>query len=1159
MKRILCILAAMMLLTGIFAMAEGSDWFFDTNDFKLTEYLGSGGEVVIPETIDGCTVDIIGLNLLNNNDTITSLTLSSTVRQIENGAVSFCSAMTELVIPEGVVVIGDNCFVQIPGLTEITIPATVRYIGNNSFGSNENLNSITFTGVCPYFAGEAFDWIADDAVIRVPDDQYEAYAIALAEAGCTAQVTTSGSNAVVIESEFDYDLFEFDAETGTIYAYYGYDVCVTVPEEIDGTPVKAIGDNAFYDNSYLCMLILPEGVEVIGESAFEWCENLLYVDFPSTLEKIEANAFNCGYKSYELTLPEGLEVIGENAFANAIQLSGTLVLPEGLTTIEGGAFSGCGWLEEVYVPATVETIGEKAFADCGVSYVVFEGLELPEIAQTAFENCWYLADIDLHPEADKQQMLDMQAFADAADLTCRVWRAQNPNADLIEDGLDVYENGVMTAYTGTQSHIRPYDIDYNNATVYALGEGVFKGNTSIEYFAVPHSDEFTTIGAQAFEGSTLKNIDLFDSVTTIGAEAFKDCSALTELTIPASVTSIGEGAFDGMTALEKVTILCDMSLLPEGSFADASALRNVYVGEKKLSTFVFTDPRVSALTAAEVERFAEMPYEPTSEEYFEFDADRGVITAYLGTDIDVVIPRTIGGVIVRGLDYNAFDCARDYTNTEVETNQTDWLRLRTVVLPETIQFIEDETFSYCQQLENVICYAPLDTTGRGAFLMCRGLKNVVFVNGVGMLDNYCLEGTESLQNVYYGEHLTYIGIGAINRSGIVEFVVDAEEVVNYAFNNNPHLMTLHFTDRCKTLEAGAVSENPSLANVCFEGSDLSILPRDGLIYGTAPTLTVCTQKGLSEEQLDLALNCVMWSMEMPDIVPASQSCTREKAGAVDVEAILSAAGVQFAIAQETDVTVPVATPETEPEATVEPFVSDEQPSAIGNEGAGFFGKWYALAIYMGGDVYSAADFGMSSELTLNEDGTWTMIDEDGERQGVWTLAGGAAQIDDLTFRLDENGDLYMEDDGAKLVYSRDANAEIPAAKPEEVPSVPTEIPASPTEVPVLPTEAPAQTPSEGAYSGQRLDVKFVCTSAESSGFTLQAAQLGGEYALTFHENGAVDFVVVGSALPGVTWKQLESGNFEIDYYGTMMEIVWTETGFDMNYFDTMLMHFAPEA
>ena len=43
------------------------------------------------------------------------------------------------------------------------------------------------------------------------------------------------------------------------------------------------------------------------------------------------------------------------------------------------------------------------------------------------------------------------------------------------------------------------------------------------------------------------------------------------------------------------------------------------------------------------------------------------------------------------------------------------------------------------------------------------------------------------------------------------------------------------------------------------------------------------------------------------------------------------------------------------------------------------------------------------------------------------------------------------------------------------------------------------------------------------------------------------------------WTMLDSGNFQIDFYGTLSEIVWTDAGFDMNYMDAMLMHFIPES
>ena len=79
--------------------------------------------------------------------------------------------------------------------------------------------------------------------------------------------------------------------------------------------------------------------------------------------------------------------------------------------------------------------------------------------------------------------------------------------------------------------------------------------------------------------SSLKNVDLFDSVTTIGARAFSGCAQLEELTIPDSVTEIGADAFSGLTGLEKLTILCDPAIIPEGSFANLPALKDVTIAK----------------------------------------------------------------------------------------------------------------------------------------------------------------------------------------------------------------------------------------------------------------------------------------------------------------------------------------------------------------------------------------------------------------------------------------------------------------------------------------------------------------------------------------------------------------------------------------------------
>lgn len=75
-----------------------------------------------------------------------------------------------------------------------------------------------------------------------------------------------------------------------------------------------------------------------------------------------------------------------------------------------------------------------------------------------------------------------------------------------------------------------------------------------------------------------------------------------------------------------------------------------------------------------------------------------------------------------------------------------------------------------------------------------------------------------------------------------------------------------------------------------------------------------------------------------------------------------------------------------------------------------------------------------------------------------------------------------------------------------------------------------------------------------------------EYSIEFHEDGTVDFVIAGTALPTLKWAygKVPANGGEIDgmifdFSGQPLNVVPTETGFDVDYFGSMLMHFAPEA
>lgn len=1380
MKRsLISVLSLLMLVLCIPALAESADWNYDANYAILRGYDGAGGDVVVPAEIDGFTVDVIGINVFKG-DTITSLTLPETVLELRSNAVSSCEKLTSVTLPQSLVVINRMNFFSCNALSEVTIPASVRYIGDTSFRFCDALRKITFEGVCPAIDMDCFSVLPDDAVAYVPDDQLEAYTAAFENAGSTVSVQPSGKNAVLVENNgYVEDEFDFDASTGTITSYNGYATYLAIPETIGGAPVKAIGPEAFARHAYLAFLELPEGLESIGDSAFYNCETLGRVRFPSTLKTIGSNAFYNAYKSSVLELTS-VESIGDYAFYFA-GLKGSLELPEGLKSIGENAFEACTNMgANLYLPSTLESIGSNAFkGDYNIQYIVLESPTAPMLGENVFAGCDYLYDIDLNAHGTRQEMQQWQAYVDALGLPCRVWRAQDPTAQSPEKGTYQYENRVLTEYTGTKTRIHPH-LTVSKEPVVGLGDGVFKDSQTIEYFSVAHNDEFTTIGAESFMNSSLREVDLFDSVTTIGARAFANCAQLETLTLPDSLTTIGEGALDGLTGLKKLVIKCDPALIPAGAFANMPNLSEVTVESGAIPAHMFEGSGVTALTLGagvteigekafagtalnaaeltnvtaigagafegsalervrlsasasvgerafantklkqlviptvgsfplsavegtsaelrlptdatddqlaawnetlkrpwydpmlregETSKFVKMPFEPTPAENFEFNPETGLISAYIGTDVDVVVPREIDGVTVVGFaNYNAFDSCQDYTDSSVETNQTEWVHLRTLVLPETIKELPGMMLAYCQQLETFVCYAPLESTGGNQFMLCRSLNNVIFVNGVREIDNYAFDSAGPLGNLYFGEHLVKIGQQAFNFAGLTSFVADAESVEYGAFTECQNLTSLHFTSKMKSFGENCIINCPNLTEICFDGCDLTTSPM-GLMMNVAPKLTVRVPEGMSEENLRHAQNCQSWSENPSEVTVSTEGCAHALPALPDVTAMLPElkldTDVEAVAAIAPDAPETTAKPETIPESTDAPAsettaapenTTEAQDAAIPDE---YLGAWYGVSMEMEGVSYPLADMGMDLTITIGADGTAEMhmngegerircsmqdgvltadgvsfalqdsmlvVSEDGmtmtlsrekpeasaasipvidesatidDLKGVWALAhvtmdgvtlpAEAAEmagdtlvvygdscdltlqgmtVDGLTCSMDgyallisildgeaaatlrEDGTLCLEMSDVTLWYERTGDA--PEITEEPVPEA---------------TSEPAAMPEPAASGAEAMiGKKYVMTDADVNGYNMTAAQMGNlEYSILLQEDGTVTFVMAGSDIPGLTWvygristEAGEADGIVIDYYTQALNLAPTEKGFDMDYFGSMLMHFAPE-
>ena len=94
----------------------------------------------------------------------------------------------------------------------------------------------------------------------------------------------------------------------------------------------------------------------------------------------------------------------------------------------------------------------------------------------------------------------------------------------------------------------------------------------------------------AFSGcSSLKSIEMANSVEKIGNNAFERCISLKSILIPNSVKEIGSEAFKGCASLENIAISNSVRELWNGVFENCISLKNIDIPDsvRRIGTFAF--------------------------------------------------------------------------------------------------------------------------------------------------------------------------------------------------------------------------------------------------------------------------------------------------------------------------------------------------------------------------------------------------------------------------------------------------------------------------------------------------------------------------------------------------------------------------------------------
>ena len=348
-------LLPILLLMALPAAVLSQDYTYTTNNSKITitGYIGSGGAVTIPSTINGLPVASIGNGAFLDRTSVTSVTIPSSVTSIGDEAFSGCTGLTSVTIPTSVTILGIVTFYGCTGLTSVTIPSSVTSIGVGTFYGCTGLTSVTIPNSVTSLGDEAFYGCTGLASVTIPTSVTSlgigafAFCSSLASITIPNGVTSIGSGA---------------------FAYCGSLASATIPNS-----VTSLGEVAFYGCGSLTAITvgaLNPAYSSVGGVLFNHSQTTLIqypavkagsnYTIPGSVTRIGVGSFYGGTGLTSVMIPDSVTSIGDHAFYGCTGLA-SVTIPDGVTSIESYTFFGCSSLTGAYFKGNAPSVGSQVF------------------------------------------------------------------------------------------------------------------------------------------------------------------------------------------------------------------------------------------------------------------------------------------------------------------------------------------------------------------------------------------------------------------------------------------------------------------------------------------------------------------------------------------------------------------------------------------------------------------------------------------------------------------------------------------------------------------------------------------------------------------------------------------------------------------------------
>lgn len=347
----------------------------DSYAFIIRSNIGEvHGLYSIPTYVDNPSARYLSYKIVNNEATITNcsksaagvITIPETIQAypvtaIASSAFSGCSAVTGVIIPEGVKTIGGSAFASCVGLKSIDIPKSVTALDTSAFADCENLTAINIDKDNTNFSshsGAVYNKSLSTLLICPP--------------GFAGEFTVAPEANTIGNSAFKNCLkvtkIELSVQTIQDNAFFN---CKGLKEVVLNNGLQSIGAAAFRSCSALKSLSIPDSVTAIGTNAFRDCSGLASAILPKNLKIIPDYLFTSCTNLRSVELPEKLEEIGAYAFNKCMSLY-NVVIPKNVSVIKNFAFNSCDMLVGAQFLGNAPTsFGSKVFDDCAPSFAIY--------------------------------------------------------------------------------------------------------------------------------------------------------------------------------------------------------------------------------------------------------------------------------------------------------------------------------------------------------------------------------------------------------------------------------------------------------------------------------------------------------------------------------------------------------------------------------------------------------------------------------------------------------------------------------------------------------------------------------------------------------------------------------------------------------------------